>query len=95
MAGFRCLTTAPFDPVSLLFAVDSFPPATFDIELTGWVPTMELTAYIRARPARRPVRVLQRVQLIASRRFDESCFIWDSQGTLVAQSTQLAAIRLG
>ncbi len=29
---------ATFDPVSLLFAVDAFPPATFDIAFTGWVP---------------------------------------------------------
>ena len=85
----------PFDPVSLLFAADSFPPATFDIELTGWVPTLELTVYIRALPAPGPVRVLQRAQLIAGQRFDESCFIWDSTGRLVAHSTQLAGIRLG
>ena len=40
-----------FDPTSLLFAVDAFPPATFDIEFSGWVPTLELTAYVRALPA--------------------------------------------
>ncbi|HEX3541150.1 MAG TPA: thioesterase family protein [Acidimicrobiales bacterium] len=85
----------PFDPVSLLFAADSFPPATFDIEFTGWVPTLELTAYVRALPAPGPVRVLQRAQLIVGQRFDESCFIWDSTGRLVAHSTQLAGIRLG
>lgn len=83
----------PFDPVALLFALDSFPPATFDIEVTGWVPTLELTAYVRARPAPGPVRVLQRIQLVSGGRFDESCYIWDAAGTLVAHSTQLAAIR--
>ncbi len=85
----------PFDPISLLWSIDSFPPATFDIELTGWVPTLELTAYVRALPAPGPVRVLQRVHLIDGQRFDEACFIWDSTGRLVAQATQLAAIRLG
>ena len=85
----------PFDVYSLLWAIDSFPPGTFDIELTGWVPTLELSAYVRARPAPGPVRVLQRVHLIDGQRFDEACFIWDSTGRLVAQSTQLAAIRLG
>jgi acyl-coenzyme A thioesterase PaaI-like protein len=84
-----------FDPISLLFAVDGFPPATFDIEFTGWVPTLELTAYVRALPAPGPVRVVQRVQLIAGQRFDEVCFIWDAAGRLVAQATQLAGIRLG
>ena len=84
-----------FDPVSLLFAVDAYPPATFDIEFTGWVPTLELTVYVRALPAPGPVRVLHRAQLIDGQRVDETCFIWDSTGRLVAHSSQLAAIRLG
>ncbi len=84
-----------FDPISLLFAVDSFPPATFDIEFSGWVPTLELTAYVRARPAAGPVRILQRAQLIEAQLVDEACFVWDRGGRLVAQGTQLAGIRLG
>ncbi len=84
-----------FGPASLLFAVDAFPPATFDIELAGWVPTLSMTAFVRAVPASGPVRVLQRAHLIDGQRVDESCFIWDSGGRLVAQGTQLAGIRLG
>jgi hypothetical protein len=84
-----------FDPNSLLFAVDAFPPATFDIEFSGWVPTLELTVYVRALPTPGPVRVLQRAHLIDDQRVDESCFVWDGAGRLVAQSTQLAGIRLG
>jgi acyl-coenzyme A thioesterase PaaI-like protein len=84
-----------FDPVSLLFAVDALPPATFDLEPAGWVPTLELTAYLRAVPADGPVRVLQKAQLVDGRRVDEACFVWDRTGRLVAQATQLAAIRLG
>jgi hypothetical protein len=84
-----------FDPNALLFAVDAFPPATFDIEFSGWVPTLELTVYVRALPVPGPVRVLQRAQLIEAGRVDESCFIWDMSGRLVAQGTQLAGIRLG
>jgi hypothetical protein len=84
-----------FDPISLLFAVDAFPPATFDIEYAGWVPTFELTVYVRALPAPGPVRVLQRAGLIDGRRVDEVCWVWDSTGRPVAQGTQLAGIRLG
>lgn len=84
-----------FDPISLLFAVDAFPPATFDIEFSGWVPTLELTVYVRALPAPGPVRVLQRAQLIDAQRVDESCSVWDCTGRLVAQGTQLAGVRLG
>jgi acyl-coenzyme A thioesterase PaaI-like protein len=84
-----------FTPQSLLYAADSYPAATFDIEFTGWVPTLELTVYVRALPAPGPVRVLQRAQLIDAQRVDEACFIWDQTGRLVAQGTQLAGIRLG
>ena len=83
-----------FDPTSLLFAADAYPPATFDIEFAGWVPTLELTVYVRALALPGPVRVLQRAQLIDARRVDESCFVWDMTGRLVAQGTQLAGIRL-
>jgi hypothetical protein len=85
----------PFDPVSLLYAVDAFPPATFEIEATGWVPTFELTAYVRALPAPGPLRVLHRAQLVEAQKVDEVCTVWDVRGRLVAQSTQLAGIRLG
>ena len=84
-----------FDANALLFAVDAFPPATFDIEFSGWVPTLELTVYVRALPLPGPVRVLQRAQLVDAGRVDESCFVWDMSGRLVAQGTQLAGIRLG
>jgi hypothetical protein len=84
-----------FDPFSLVFAVDSFPPATLDVEVTGWVPTLELTVYVRALPAPGPVRVLHKAVLVDAGRVDEVCYVWDSTGRLVAQGTQLAGIRLG
>lgn len=84
-----------FDPASLLFAVDAFPPATFDVEFSGWVPTLELSVYIRALPTPGPVRVLHRAELIEAQRVDESCHVWDRTGRLVAQGRQLAGIRLG
>ncbi|WP_020658502.1 thioesterase family protein [Amycolatopsis benzoatilytica] len=85
----------PFDPISLLFALDALPPATLDVAPSGWVPTLELTGYIRSRPAPGPVKVLHRAHLIGDGRVDESCHVWDSEGTLVAHGTQLAGIRLG
>jgi hypothetical protein len=85
----------PFDPISLLYAVDAFPPATFEVELTGWVPTLELTCYLRALPAPGPVRILHRAGLVEARRVDEAAYVWDSTGRLVAHSTQLAGIKLG
>ena len=84
-----------FDPAALLFAADAFPPATFDIELAGWVPTFAMTVYVRALPQPGPVRVVQRAHLIDDQRVDETCTVWDRNGRLVAQATQLAGIRLG
>jgi acyl-coenzyme A thioesterase PaaI-like protein len=84
----------PADPLSLLFTVDALPPVTFSLGLPGWVPTLELTAYIRAVPAPGPVRVRQRGRLLQDGRIDEVCDVWDSAGRLVGQASQLAGVRL-
>lgn len=94
LRGWLSLPGEDFDPVSLLYAVDAFPPATFDVKLSGWVPTLELSAYVRALPAPGPVRVLHKAGLIEGGHVDEACFVWDSRGRLVAQATQLAGIRV-
>ena len=36
------------DPLSLLFFVDAIPPATLMIGSTGWVPTLQMSTYVRA-----------------------------------------------
>jgi acyl-coenzyme A thioesterase PaaI-like protein len=84
-----------FDPISLLYAVDAFPPATFEVAASGWVPTLQLSAYVRALPAPGPVRIVHKAQLIDAQKVDEVCSVWDARGRLVAQGTQLAGIRLG
>lgn len=93
-AWIRFVDGRHWDPLSLLLAVDATPPATFDIAFTGWVPTLSLTAYIRAAPAPGPLQLRFRVGQIVDGRVDETLDLWDSRGRLVAQSTQLAAIRL-
>ncbi len=84
-----------FDSVSLQYALDSFPPATFEIERTGWVPTLSLTTYVRSLPAPGPLQIIQKANLIQGQMVDETCYIWDVNHNLVAQATQLAGIRLG
>ena len=83
----------PADPLGLLYFLDCFPPATFDLVTSGWVPTLSLTAYVRRRPAPGPLRVRMAAQLVADGRVDEVCEIWDADDHLVAQATQLAGIR--
>jgi hypothetical protein len=93
---FRFVDDRPADPLALLLAVDALPPATFDIEGTvGWVPTLSLTAYVRALPAPGPLTVRQRAGVIQRGLVDETCDVWDSAGRLVAQATQLAGVRTG
>jgi hypothetical protein len=81
-------------PLALLFFLDALPPATFDLAATGRVPTLSLTAYVRARPVPGPLVVSQRAHVVDHGRVDEVCELWDASGRLVAQATQLAAIRI-
>jgi Acyl-CoA thioesterase C-terminal domain/Acyl-CoA thioesterase N-terminal domain len=86
--------TGVLDAAGLLFAADALPPATLGVVPSNWVPTLDLTVYIRALPAPGPLRIRMRAQVIQDGFADEVCEGWDSAGRLVFQSTQLAALRL-
>ncbi len=90
----RLADGAGWDPVSLLFAADAFPPATFTLGGSGWTPTLELTVYVRALPVPGPLRVRQRARLLTDSLVDQVCEIWDGEDRIVAQATQLAAYRM-
>jgi acyl-CoA thioesterase len=81
------------DPLSLLFFNDAIPPATFRIGSTGWVPTLQMSAYVRARPAPGWLGIRMTANLVADGMVDETCVLWDSSGQVVAQATQLARLR--
>ncbi|MCH5674279.1 thioesterase family protein [Streptomyces gilvus] len=83
------------DPLSLLLAVDALPPTAFELGLKGWVPTVELTAHVRCRPAPGPLRVSVTTRNLAGGFLEEDAEVWDSADRLVAQSRQLARVRLG
>jgi hypothetical protein len=83
------------DPLSLLLAVDALPPTAFELGLKGWVPTVELTVHVRARPAPGPLRVSITTRNLAGGFLEEDAEVWDSNDRLVAQSRQLARVRLG
>ena len=81
------------DALALHYLIDCMPPATFPLQSAGWVPTLQLTSYLRAHPAPGPVIIRQKAQVIDAGFVDEVCEIWDSTGRLVAQGTQLAKVR--
>ena len=83
------------DPLSLLLAVDALPPTAFELGLSGWVPTVELTVHVRSRPAPGPLRVSITTRNLAGGFLEEDADVWDSADRLVAQSRQLARVRLG
>lgn len=78
------------DALSLLLALDSLPPVTFDLGLPGWTPTLELTAHVRAVPAPGWLKVVHATRNYAGGLLEEDAEVWDSAGRLVAQSRQLA-----
>ncbi|GAA4532727.1 MULTISPECIES: thioesterase family protein [Nonomuraea] len=85
---------AAWDPLSLLLALDPVPPASYDLGLPGWAPTIQLTAHVLRLPAPGPVKVRLSVTEVGGGRMDETAMVWDSRDRLVAQATQLAAIRV-
>jgi acyl-CoA thioesterase len=81
------------DPLALLQVVDALPPASFDLGLASWAPTVELTVYVRGLPAPGWLACVVTGQLWQGGWFDEEAEVWDSAGRLVAQSRQLAGAR--
>ncbi|MEU6320907.1 thioesterase family protein [Streptomyces sp. NPDC047009] len=82
------------DPLSLLLAVDALPPTAFELGISGWVPTVELTVHVRSRPAPGPLRVSITTRNLAGGFLEEDAEVWDSKDRLVAQSRQLARVKL-
>jgi len=81
----------PVDSLALMLAADAFPPAVFNVDLAAaWVPTVEMTVHIRAVPAPGPVACEFTTRYVQNGLLEEDGTLWDSAGTLVAQSRQLA-----
>ncbi|HEX5671823.1 MAG TPA: thioesterase family protein [Acidimicrobiia bacterium] len=77
---------------SLPLMVDAFPPAVFNLGLIGWTPTIELTVHMRGRPQ----GVWQILNVTTRQLIDglleEDAELWNEDGTLVAQSRQMARV---
>jgi hypothetical protein len=84
----------PVDAAAMLFFIDAIPPATMMLWPAGWVPTLQMATYLRARPAPGRLGIRMTAQLVSGGMVDETCTLWDSHGTVVAQASQLARLRI-
>ena len=83
----------PVGTIGLLTVVDAFPPTIFNTDLpVAWVPTVELTAHVRARPKPGWLRCAFTTRFVTGGFIEEDGEVWDEDGTLVAQSRQLALL---
>lgn len=82
------------DLMSLPFFVDAMPPVTFDLGAVGWAPTLELTTHLRAAPAPGWLRIRATTSNVAGGLLEEDVVVWDATDRVVAQSRQLAGVRM-
>ena len=82
----------PPDVSALPMFVDAFPPAIFSLGPSGWVPTIELTVHVRARPVPGWLRCRFETRFVGGAYLEEDGEVWDESNRLVAQSRQLAML---
>ncbi len=80
------------DVLFALLCGDVSAPVTFGVNRTGWAPTVQLTAYLRALPADGWLRVLCTTVQIGQDWFDEDHIVVDCEGRIIVQSRQLAMV---
>ena len=88
----RFVDGRPPDTHALPLVADVLPPAIFDVTASGWVPTLELTVHVRARPAPGWLRCWFRTRFLIGGYLEEDGEVWDERGQLVAISRQLARL---
>jgi Thioesterase-like superfamily len=80
------------DGLFALMCGDLSAPVTFAVDRTGWAPTVQLTAFLRALPADGWLRIIATCMEIGHDWFDEDHIVVDSLGRLVVQARQLALV---
>lgn len=94
-ARVRLADGRPPDVHALALFADALPPPVFNVMAPGWVPTIELTVHVRARPAPGWLLCRFRTRYAFGGYLEEDGEIWDEEGTLVALSRQLATVPRG
>ena len=83
--------TAP-DVLFALLCGDVSAPVARGVNRFGWAPTVQLTAYLRARPSDGWLRVMATTTQIGQDWFDEDHTVVDYEGRIIVQSRQLAMV---
>jgi acyl-CoA thioesterase len=77
------------------FFLDAMPPVSFDLGVPGWAPTLEFTGYLRALPPESGwLRLALSASTVVGGLLEEDATLWDDSGRVIAQSRQLAGIRM-
>jgi len=80
----------PTDVLAVLLATDAFPPPVLHLPgVVGWVPTIELTVHMRARPTPGLLRCAFESRIVQGDTCVEDGEVWDSSGLCVAQVRQI------
>ena len=82
------------DVAALPFFLDALPPVSFTLGALGWAPTIAFSGHVRTRPAGGWLRMRITTRNVIGGLFEEDATIWDSRGRVVAQSRQLAGVRM-
>lgn len=77
------------DVDALPLIADALPPPILNVTTFRWVPTIELTVHVRARPAPGWLRCKFESRFVFGGYLEADGEIWDSAGNMVAQSRQL------
>jgi acyl-CoA thioesterase len=77
------------DVWSMPLICDALPPPLLNVAFFPWIPTLELTVHVRARPAPGWLRTSFVSRFIFDGLLETDGEVWDSEGKLVAQSRQL------
>ncbi|WP_197373399.1 thioesterase family protein [Mycolicibacterium baixiangningiae] len=80
------------DVLFALLCGDVSAPVTFGVNRFGWAPTVQLTAFLRARPADGWLRVICTTTQIGQEWFDADHIVVDCEGHIIVQSRQLAMV---
>jgi hypothetical protein len=80
------------DVLFALLCGDVSAPVTFAVNRTGWAPTVQQTAYLRALPADGWLRVICTTSQIGQDWFDEDHIVVDCEGRIIVQTRQLAMV---